>query len=38
MRRIAFAIVALAVAAGIGWLAVQRLGAAPSPDTLYGNV
>jgi HlyD family secretion protein len=38
MRRIAFAIVALAVAAGIGWLVVQRLGGAPSPDTLYGNV
>lgn len=38
MRRIAFAIVALAAAAGIGWLLVQRLGAAPSPDTLYGNV
>src|SRR5579862_1075291 len=38
MRRIAFAIVALAAAVGIGWLVAQRLGAAPSPDTLYGNV
>jgi HlyD family secretion protein len=38
MRRIAFTIVAAAAAAGIGWLVVQRLGAAPSPDTLYGNV
>ncbi len=38
MRRIVFAIIAAAVAAGIGWLIVQRLAATPSPGTLYGNV
>jgi HlyD family secretion protein len=38
MRRIALAIVALAVAAGIGWLIVQRIAASPPSGTLYGNV
>ena len=38
MRRIAFAIIIAAALGGIGWLLVQRLGAAPSPNTLYGNV
>jgi HlyD family secretion protein len=38
MRRIAFAIVAIAAIGGIGWLIAQRLAATPAPDTLYGNV
>jgi HlyD family secretion protein len=38
MRRIAFAVIAAAAAGGIGWLVVQRLGAAPADGTLYGNV
>jgi HlyD family secretion protein len=38
MKRVAMAVVLLAVAGGIGWLVMQRLGAAPPPGTLYGNV
>ena len=38
MRRIAFAVIAVAVIGGIVWLAVQRLTATAPPGTLYGNV
>lgn len=38
MRRIALAVIALAVIGGIGWLVAQRLMATPPPGTLYGNV
>ena len=38
MKRVAVAVVGLAVLAGIVWLAVQRVNAVPEPGTLYGNV
>lgn len=38
MRRLVFAIAAIAAIGGIGWLAVLRLASAPPPGTLYGNV
>lgn len=38
MKRVAIAVVVLAVLGGIGWLVMQRLAAALPPDTLYGNV
>ena len=38
VKRVAIAVVALAAAAGLVWLAVQRITAAPPPGTLYGNV
>ena len=38
MRRVAFAVIAVAVVGGVAWLAVQRLTATAPPGTLYGNV
>ena len=38
MKRFAIAAIILVVASGIGWLVFQRIGAKPSPGTLYGNV
>jgi HlyD family secretion protein len=38
MRRLAFAVIAIAVIGGIGWLAAQRLATTAPPGTLYGNV
>lgn len=38
LRRVVVPVVVLAVLGVLGWLGWQRLSAAPSPDTLYGNV
>jgi HlyD family secretion protein len=38
MRRVAFAVVAVAAIIGVAWLAVQRITGAQPPGTLYGNV
>src|SRR6185437_14790572 len=36
--RLVIAVIAIGAAAGVGWLAVQRLTATPPAGTLYGNV
>ena len=38
MKRVAIAVVVLAVLGGTGWLVMQRFATALPPDTLYGNV
>ena len=38
VKRVAVAVLALAAAGGIVWLAVQRITDVPPPGTLYGNV
>jgi membrane fusion protein YbhG len=38
MKRLPLAVIAVAVAGGIGWLVAQRLTAVAPPGTLYGNV
>jgi HlyD family secretion protein len=37
-KRVALTVLALAAAAGVVWLVVQRFTAVPPPGTLYGNV
>ncbi len=38
VKRVAVAVLALAAATGVVWMAVQRVSAVPPPGTLYGNV